>query len=166
MSWLVSTSTARITGNSSMATATALSRTVTAIPASKRITSFHWEWQLNWGVGAGTYGTFPVGKFAQASNWLCGISYVVSPGAAPNLLTTPDDTQFLDVQSTTDGYDRNTINNTGAPTLQDEFRWTGSGEGRLQLPAGTGGSIFFHVANITANTIVTEWWVMVRATYA
>lgn len=166
MNWQVNTATARISGSSSMATGTALSRTVVAIPASKRITGFRWEWQLMPAVGAGTYASFAVGVLAASSTWLAGISYVVSPGAAPNLLTDTDNVQFLDVQGSTPGTDRNTINTAGTPGFQDEYRWNGIGQGRIHLPTGTGGSIFFHVANTAASTIVTGWVATVRAIYA
>ncbi len=166
MAWLTSTKTAVNSGTSSMASGTGLSRTLVTIPTSVVITAFEFDWQVGLGVGAGTYGTLGVGVTSQFPLWFVGISYVPSPGSAPNIATTPEDSHFLDMHNQSPGFDRLTINTAGAPAYQDEYRWSGVGMGRVQIPSAGGGTVFMHVGNMGANTVTTGWNIFARITYA
>lgn len=165
MVWLASSKSNWIGGSSSMASGTALNRSLVTIPANVVITSYQWEWQLSPGVGAGTYNTLGTGNTSRVPSWISAISYVLTGNSAVNIISQTDDSSVLDLDRNTPGFDRLTINDSGSPTYQDQYRWTNSKRGRLQLPSGVGGQFFFHVGNTDLSTVTTAWDVLIRVTY-
>lgn len=164
--WHATTATEFITGSSSMGALSALNRAVVGIPASVRITSYLCRWQVGLGAGSSTYNSFTTGNAARAASWVVGISYVPTGGSVPNLASAPDDSDFLWLSYSTPGYDRQTINTAGSPAYKDLFSWRDEIKGRTHVNSVGGGTIYWHLWNIDGVTNVTDWSVMLRASYA
>lgn len=166
MNWNVFTLTALTSGSSSMATATALDRSIAANGAGLLTTGWEVNADLSIGAASGTYNTFATGGFAQETPWLWGVSWVPTGGTAPNIITAADDSQFLFVAHTDNGFDRNTINTAGSPAYKDSLIWRFKHKGRTQLPTGSGGNFHWHIGNTQTVTVLVQWEAMVRITYA
>lgn len=166
MNWEVITSTVAISGSSTMGANTALSRAGNTIGTGYVLTGFQIEEQLSLGAGSTTYNDFSTGQFLRASGWIWGLSWVPTGDTVPNLQSAPDDAHFIHVGYNERGWDRQTINTAGSPAYTDLFAWRMNRKGRMQIPTAPGGIFYWHVANLTSVSVVTEWSGFLRLTFA
>lgn len=166
MNWNVFTSTVPISGSATMGANTGLNRAGNTIGSGFVLTGFQIEEQLSLGAGSTTYNTFTTGELLVPGHWIWGLSWVPTGDTVPNLQSAPDDSHFIHVGYNERGYDRQTINTAGSPAYKDLFAWRMNRKGRMQIPTGPGGIFYWHVANLTAASLVTGWDGFLRLTYA